>query len=89
MSTDQRFLDFLYLQAQNGGLFLGQIPNPATGEPMVNLKAATMILDSLEMLEDKTEGNLSEEESTLLASALKNLRPLYDRICDEHTDDDE
>ena len=43
----------------------------------------------LEMLEEKTEGNLSDEESKLLASALKNLRPLYDRICEEHSDDDE
>ena len=29
--ADPRFHDFVLLQAQNAGLFLGQIPNPATG----------------------------------------------------------
>ena len=86
MASDQRFLDFIYLQAQNAGLFLGQLPNPATGEAIVNLKAARTVLDSLEMLEEKTRGNLSEEEAQLLASALKNLRPLYQTVSSEHPD---
>jgi hypothetical protein len=80
MASDQRFLDFIFLQAQNAGLFLGQIPNPATGRPAVNLTAARSVLDSLEMLAEKTRGNLTEEEDKLLASALKNLRPLFDTI---------
>jgi hypothetical protein len=79
MASDQRFLDFIYLQAQNAGLFLGQLPNPATGETRVNLPAARTVIDSLEMLAEKTSGNLSEDEERLLASALKNLRPLYDQ----------
>lgn len=82
MASDQRFLDFIYLQAQNAGLFLGQIPNPATGQPAVNLAAARNVLDSLEMLQEKTKGNLSEEEEKLLASALKNLLPLYEKVAE-------
>jgi hypothetical protein len=74
---DPRFSEFLFLQAQNAGMFLGQIPNPVTGQNQVNLRAAKSVLDSLEMLENKTRGNLTEIEEKLLATALNNLRPLY------------
>ncbi len=75
--ADPRFEQFVFLQAQNAGLFLGRIPNPATGERTVNLRAARSVLDSLEMLEAKTRGNLNPAEERLLAAALNNLRPLY------------
>ena len=75
--ADPRFSEFLFLQAQNAGMFLGQIPNPVTGQNQINLRAAKSVLDSLEMLENKTRGNLTETEEKLLATALNNLRPLY------------
>jgi hypothetical protein len=78
-AADPRFNDFVLLQAQNAGFFLGQLPNPATGEKQVNLRAAQSVIDSLEMLEVKTEGNLSTEEERLLATALNNLRPLFEK----------
>ena len=78
-AADPRFNDFILLQAQNAGLFLGQLPNPTTGQTSVNLPAAKSVIDSLEMLETKTEGNLTVEESKLLVTALENLRPLYQK----------
>lgn len=75
--ADSRFSDFIIFQAQNAGLFLGQIPNPHTGQKQVNLRAATSVMDSLEMLASKTRGNLTDSESKLLNTALENLRPLY------------
>ena len=81
-AADPRFNDFVLLQAQNAGFFLGQLPNPATGEKQVNLPAARSVIDSLEMLEVKTEGNLSSEEQKLLGTALANLRPLYEKVAD-------
>lgn len=75
--ADPRFNDFILLQAQNAGLFLGQIPNPATGQKNINLRAAKSVIDSLSMLKDKTRGNLTEKEEQLLHAALKNLIPLY------------
>jgi Domain of unknown function (DUF1844) len=75
--ADLRFQEFLFLQAQNAGLFFGQIPNPITGEKIVNLRAAKSVLDSLEMLEVKTAGNLTLDEEKLLTIALKNIRDLY------------
>lgn len=75
--ADARFNEFVILQAQNAGLFLGQLPNPLTGEKQVNLRAARSVIDSLEMLAAKTAGNLTPAEEKLLATALQNLRPLY------------
>ncbi len=77
MDNDPRFADFVILQAQSAGMFLGQIPNPASGKPEVSIKAARSVLDSLEMLENKTAGNRTPEEDKLLQAALLNLRSLY------------
>ena len=87
MDPDQRFIDFVILQAQNAGLFLGQLPNPATGETRVQLRAARSVIDSLEMLQTKTSGNLTAQEEKLLQTALDNLRPLYDHACENESDD--
>ncbi len=75
--ADSRFSEFIILQAQNAGLFLGQIPNPLNGQKEVNLRAAKSVMDALEMLLGKTSGNLVPSESKLLRSALDNLGPLY------------
>lgn len=81
-TSDNRFNEFVYLQAQNAGFFLGQLPNPATGEKSINLKAAASVLDSLEMLAIKTKGNLTQEEASLLEKALLNIRTLYTNVED-------
>ncbi len=76
-SGDARFNNFVLLQAQNAGLFLGLLPNPMTGQKSVNLIAAESVIESLEMLAVKTAGNLTEEEDNLLTKAIKNLSDLY------------
>ena len=75
--ADPRFNEFIILQAQNAGLFLGQIPNPHSGDKQINLRAAKSVIDSLEMLVAKTAGNLTPTEARLLTTALDNLRPLF------------
>jgi hypothetical protein len=75
--ADSRFNEFIILQAQNAGLFLGQIPNPHSGEKQINLRAAQSVMDSLEMLASKTRGNLTPSEQKLLTTALDNLLPLF------------
>lgn len=75
--ADPRFNEFIILQAQNAGLFLGQIPNPHSGDKQINLRAAQSVIDSLEMLAFKTRGNLTPSEQKLLTTALDNLLPLF------------
>lgn len=54
---------------------LGLVADPESGEPgRVDLRLARHTIDTLELLETKTQGNLTEEESTLLANLLTELR---------------
>ncbi len=73
----QRFIEFVMMHAQNAALFLGQIPNPKTGEGEVNLELAKMFIDQLAMIQEKTRGNLTSEETTVLRNALANLQMVY------------
>jgi Domain of unknown function (DUF1844) len=73
----QRFIEFVMMHAQNAALFLGQIPNPKTGQGEVNLELAKMFIDQLEMIREKTRGNLTSEEAAVLRSTLSNLQMVY------------
>jgi len=73
----QRFIEFVIMHAQNAALFLGQIPNPRSGEPEVNLDLARMFIDQLAMIQEKTRGNLTNEEATVLRNTLSNLQMAF------------
>jgi hypothetical protein len=79
----QRFIEFVIMHAQNAALFLGQIPNPKSGEPEVNLDLARMFIDQLAMIQEKTRGNLTSEETKVLTNALSNLQMAYVEIAKE------
>src|SRR5476649_1787627 len=70
----QRFVQFVMMQAQNIFYVLGRIPSP-DGRPIPpNLEAAKLLIDQLEMIQEKTRNNLSTQESSILDDALKNVR---------------
>ena len=73
----QRFIEFVMMQAQNAALFLGQIPNPQTGQGEVNLELAKMFIDQLGMIQEKTRGNLTNEEGAVLRNTLSNLQMAF------------
>ena len=73
----QRFIEFVMMQAQNAALFLGQIPNPQTGKPETNLEVARMFIDQLAMIQEKTRGNLTNEETMVLGNTLSNLQMAF------------
>lgn len=73
----QRFIEFVMMQAQNAALFLGQIPNPQTGQGEVNLELAKMFIDQLGMIQEKTRGNLTSEETAVLRNTLSNLQMAF------------
>src|SRR5213596_2281564 len=73
----QRFIEFVMMHAQNAALFLGQIPNPKTGEGEVNLELAKMFIDQLGMIQEKTRGNLTNEEGAVLKNTLANLQMAF------------
>jgi hypothetical protein len=70
----QRFVQFVMIQAQNIFYVLGRIPSQ-DGRPIPpNLEAGKMLIDQLEMIQEKTRNNLSAQESSILDDALKNVR---------------
>ena len=58
-------------------LHLGAIEDPTTGKTDKNLPMAKQTIDILNLLEEKTTGNLSKDEENLLKSILYDLRIIY------------
>ncbi|MCH2172155.1 DUF1844 domain-containing protein [Myxococcota bacterium] len=58
---------------------LGQVPDPETGEKTSppNLPLAKQAVETLQMLEVKTRGNLDEDEAKLIGSLLYEIRMRY------------
>jgi hypothetical protein len=70
----RRFIEFVLMQAQQIALMLGQIPGP-NGQPMEpNLPVARIFIDQLEMIREKTRGNLTKEEEDVLTKVLADLQ---------------
>lgn len=62
---------------QNAALLLGGYADPRTGQPVLDLEGAREMIDMLDVLRDKTRGNLAPEEDTLLLDVLGNLKLAY------------
>lgn len=63
---------------------MGQLPGE-DGQPLpINLDFARHFIDSLAVLEEKTKGNLTEEEAGHLGEALHQLRMLFVTIRSQH-----
>jgi hypothetical protein len=58
---------------------LGEIPHPISGEKQKDLNLAKHAIDTLAMLMEKTQGNLTEEEKRLLEHMLYDLRMAFIR----------
>jgi len=56
---------------------LGMMPDPMTGETSANKDAAKFHIDMLSVIEEKTKGNLTDEESEALSSILHQLRMAF------------
>jgi hypothetical protein len=69
------FSGFLLSLATSALFHLGLVADPETGKPAPpNLPVARHTIDTLELLEEKTRGNLSDDEATLLRNLLTDLR---------------
>jgi hypothetical protein len=56
---------------------LGVIPNPVSGKAEANLPLARHFIDTLGVLEEKTDGNLDPGEHKFLEQTLHQLRMAY------------
>ena len=60
--------------ATSAMVHMGLVPNPEGGATEKNLELAAQTIDTIEMLQQKTLGNLEEDEAKLLQSVLYELR---------------
>lgn len=68
------FTNFIESLIVNAYMSLGMLPNPY-GEPAKpDLVAARQMIDIVVMIEEKTKGNLTEEESDFLSAHLGSLK---------------
>ena len=56
---------------------LGEIQSPVDGQQRRDLEAAKFSIDLLQVLEEKTQGNLTDDEKKMLQAALYDLRMRY------------
>ena len=71
------FYTFCLSLGSSAFIHLGDAPHPESGEPAANLILAKQTIDILGMLQEKTKGNLTDEESRFLDNLLLDLRLRY------------
>jgi len=73
------FLQLIGKLYQEGLAFMGLFDDPKAGQSMANFPIASWHIDILGVLEEKTKGNLTEEEAKLLKEAVANLKVTFVR----------
>ena len=79
-AVEINFLNYITSLGFQAMIFMGEIPNPATNEVDKNLEQAKFLIDTLSMLREKTEGNLSEQEKMLLENSVYELQTKYVQV---------
>lgn len=71
------FSSFILSLYSSGLVQLGKVEDPSTGRKNKNLEMAQHTIDMIAMLMEKTQGNLTEDEASLLKALLAELRLAY------------
>ncbi|MEA2076487.1 MAG: DUF1844 domain-containing protein [Candidatus Marinimicrobia bacterium] len=77
ITSGQLFMGLVYSLTQSAFISLGKLPDPMTGNIERNLPQASQTIDLLAALEERTKGNLEEEEEKFLARTISDLRLNY------------
>lgn len=76
-SPDDLFIGLIASLHASTWMLLGKVVHPMTGKVERHLDQAKETIDLLAMLEEKTRGNLAEDESRFLGQVLYELRMNY------------
>ena len=75
------FNAFVVSLATTAAVHFGDMSDPSSGEtPPANLEAAGHAIEMLALLQEKTKGNLTEEEQRFLEQVLYELRIRYAEV---------
>ncbi len=77
METNHKLVELAIGLQSAAWMALGKVANPATGKAEVNLPLARDCIDTLLMLKEKTKGNLTQEEQTIIEHTLSDLEINY------------
>ncbi|MCX5803661.1 MAG: DUF1844 domain-containing protein [Proteobacteria bacterium] len=75
--TELTFSTFILSLSTSVLVNLGELPDPLTNEKKINLPLAKQTISIIEMLMEKTKGNLTQEEDRLISNMLYDLRMEY------------
>jgi hypothetical protein len=73
----QLFIQLILQNQQMAMISLGKVKNPVSDTLEKNLEYAKLSIDTLDMLVQKTKGNLSEYEKKLLTETVNQLKIIY------------
>jgi len=71
------FSTFIFSLNSSALFHLGLVPDPTTGKKEKNLLLAKQSIDIIGMLDEKSRGNLTDDEEKLLRNVLHDLRLMY------------
>jgi hypothetical protein len=71
------FINLITMLSMSTMQQLGKMQNPMTGKAEVQLEAAQATIDVIEMLQEKTKGNLDDEEQNFLNDTVSTLKMNY------------
>lgn len=71
------FAMYCHMLGSQASMALGLVPNPITEKTEKDLGSAKYLIDLMEMLKDKTEGNRTDTETKVLMGLLFDLRMRY------------
>ncbi len=72
-----KFSTFIFSLNSSALFHLGLVPDPTTGKNEKNFLLAKQTIDIIGMLDEKTRGNLTDDEEKLLRNVLHDLRLMY------------
>jgi len=75
------FSGIVQMFQMEGFIALGKLKHPATDTIEKNLDHASFIIDLISVIEDKTRGNLTDNERRLIQQTLQDLRLNYVAEC--------
>ena len=74
------FIGFIASLANAAFAYMHGFEDPQTKEKKVDLEAARQMIDTIDMLKEKTKGNLTDEEERFLENVLFNLKMSFVKI---------
>jgi len=82
---EANFKSLMGLLASQAIMGLGAYPDPETGGAVVDLVGSKFAIDLLAVLEEKTAGNITDDESKEMSEVLAQLRTRFVQIADAVT----